>query len=287
MKDKIKGGLSDKLSIYDIVKKHSDVLEKLGFVSMKEKFDKIKKEISIGMEVEMEHTDSKMMAKEIAMDHLYESPIYYTELKKMEKESEKILKESKRFRELIGISESENKKQLSSEDFIDNYKNVNKKSLIEEGFNKENFEIIEFETGDFSPIEDDNTLYSLNESVLLEIEEEDDFYSDFLKQEMVSDAIKEAGIENEDMGELAFDAAEAIHIYTHDFNEDSKEIRFLKNLLIKNFFKISPSIKYERDLTKNGKKIYNALISLYQKDYKPYIGQSLEDDGDIPGPTKK
>ena len=82
MDDKIVGGLSDNLSVFDVVKKHSKVLNKLGFTTEKEKMDKINKELSIGMRVEMEHTDDKSLAREIAIDHLYESPIYYTELKK-------------------------------------------------------------------------------------------------------------------------------------------------------------------------------------------------------------
>ena len=38
----------------------------------------------MGIKVEMEHTDSKEKAKEIAMDHLWEDPTYYTKLKKVE-----------------------------------------------------------------------------------------------------------------------------------------------------------------------------------------------------------
>jgi len=41
------------------------------------------------MEVELEHTKDKELAKDIAMDHLEEFPIYYTELDKMEKRLEK------------------------------------------------------------------------------------------------------------------------------------------------------------------------------------------------------
>ena len=37
-----------------------------------------------GIKVEMEHTNSKAIAKEIAMDHLTEIPDYYTRLKNME-----------------------------------------------------------------------------------------------------------------------------------------------------------------------------------------------------------
>lgn len=70
--NKIKGGLSDKLSIEDIAKKFD------------EKLDFIKKQLSDGIEVEMEHTGDSEKAREIAMDHLSEFPDYYIELAKME-----------------------------------------------------------------------------------------------------------------------------------------------------------------------------------------------------------
>lgn len=66
-KDKVKGGLADKKNPKD--------------------FDS--KELKMGIEVEMEHTNDKELAKEIAMDHLAEFPNYYTLLKKMEKKAEK------------------------------------------------------------------------------------------------------------------------------------------------------------------------------------------------------
>ena len=95
--DQIKGGLADKLSLEDISKKFDFDI------------DKLKKELESGTKVEMEHTDDKSKAKEIAMDHLAEIPDYYTRLEKMEKDaksfwSNKELKESfkrKVFKKLI------------------------------------------------------------------------------------------------------------------------------------------------------------------------------------------
>lgn len=46
-------------------------------------------QISMGIKVEMEHTDDPMTALEIAMDHLAEFPDYYTRLDAMEKEAKK------------------------------------------------------------------------------------------------------------------------------------------------------------------------------------------------------
>ncbi len=70
--EKIKGGLSSGKSLTDIAKKHKIDIESL------------KTQLSKGIKVEMEHTDNKQTAKEIAMDHLYEDPKYYTKLKKIE-----------------------------------------------------------------------------------------------------------------------------------------------------------------------------------------------------------
>lgn len=76
-KDKIKGGLADKLTKKDISDKFNISIQK------------IEKELRIGTKVEMEHVNSKTLAKEIAMDHLVEFPDYYTRLKKMEEEAKK------------------------------------------------------------------------------------------------------------------------------------------------------------------------------------------------------
>ena len=60
--DKIPGGLADEKTTKD--------------------FDQ--KALQKGIKVEMEHTDSKETAQEIAMDHLTEDPKYYDKLQKME-----------------------------------------------------------------------------------------------------------------------------------------------------------------------------------------------------------
>lgn len=46
------------------------------------------KQLAMGEKVELEHTDDKAKAREIARDHLEEIPDYYTRLKKMESEAE-------------------------------------------------------------------------------------------------------------------------------------------------------------------------------------------------------
>ena len=73
--NEIKGGLADKISIEELSKKH------------KVSVDEIVEQLLKGIEVELEHTNDKDKAKEIAMDHLFEMPDYYTKLKKMENDS--------------------------------------------------------------------------------------------------------------------------------------------------------------------------------------------------------
>jgi hypothetical protein len=73
--DHINGGVADGKTPDDIAKKHGVSLSK------------IEKELEMGIEVEMEHTDDSAIAKEIALDHLSEFPDYYTRLKKMEKQA--------------------------------------------------------------------------------------------------------------------------------------------------------------------------------------------------------
>lgn len=43
-------------------------------------------ELKMGIKVELEHTDSKIISKEIAKDHLAECSDYYTRLERMEEE---------------------------------------------------------------------------------------------------------------------------------------------------------------------------------------------------------
>ena len=70
--EKLEGGVADDKSLSDIAKKH-----KVDVKVLTKQFDK-------GVKVEMEHTDDKERAKEIAMDHISEDPKYYDKLSKME-----------------------------------------------------------------------------------------------------------------------------------------------------------------------------------------------------------
>ena len=68
----IKGGLADKMNIKEIAEHH------------KMKLSDLMLEYTKGIQVEMEHTESKSIAREIARDHLYEDQKYYTKLAKIE-----------------------------------------------------------------------------------------------------------------------------------------------------------------------------------------------------------
>ena len=65
-------GLAKGKSLEDIAKKHDC------------KISKLQDELDKGIKVEMEHTNNKAIAREIAMDHIYENPKYYTRLSTVE-----------------------------------------------------------------------------------------------------------------------------------------------------------------------------------------------------------
>jgi len=75
--EEVVGGEAEGMTAKDLTKKHN--------VSVKD----IEKEIEVGTEIEMEHTDSKKMDREIVMDHIAEFPDYYTNKKYGVKVSEK------------------------------------------------------------------------------------------------------------------------------------------------------------------------------------------------------
>ena len=70
----VEGGLADNKTPEDLALKHDVPMELIQVM------------LQWGIDVEMEHTDDKAMAKEIAMDHLAEDPVYYHTLKEVEEE---------------------------------------------------------------------------------------------------------------------------------------------------------------------------------------------------------
>lgn len=67
VEDLIPGGVSDGKSVEEIAKKHN--------VSVED----IQKEIELGIKTELEHTGDHQKAKEIATDHIFEHPKYYSD----------------------------------------------------------------------------------------------------------------------------------------------------------------------------------------------------------------
>ena len=196
--DKIPGGLSDNWSVEDVAKKHD--------VSV----DKIKKELEKGIDVELEHTNSKDKAREIALDHLHEFPDYYTRLKDMENKAEKDLNEGKenitefarRMRELAGLSEGTNKKSLKTiqegqsfeggakfmaadlmssndkaeEETVSESEEAEETTEVvnESESKEEDFETHEFEQKTIEEGENDEELYTLNENTIIVLDFMDD-----------------------------------------------------------------------------------------------------------------
>jgi hypothetical protein len=181
-KDKLKGGLSDGMSPEDVAKKHK--------MSLKD----IKSQLKKGIKVEMEHVNDEELAEEIALDHLFEVPDYYTRLekngKKAEKEMEgKGIKESKenitefarRMRELAGLSEGNQHKSLKTiqegtsafEDgqtfYAKDMMNYDDKAeeVVSESEEKEDFETHKFEQKAVEEGENDQELYTLNENTII------------------------------------------------------------------------------------------------------------------------
>jgi hypothetical protein len=80
-KEALPGGLAKGMSLEDIAKKHHKDGSKYSLTSL---VRMLEDEMKKGIRVEMEHTKNIKVAMEIAKDHLYEDPKYYTKLKKIE-----------------------------------------------------------------------------------------------------------------------------------------------------------------------------------------------------------
>jgi hypothetical protein len=81
----LKGGNADNKSLIQLAKRH----DAKGYYHIDNMVQSLRKELEMGVKIELEHTDNEDMAKEIAMDHLWENPSYYSKLKKSEIEESK------------------------------------------------------------------------------------------------------------------------------------------------------------------------------------------------------
>jgi hypothetical protein len=75
----LKGGKSEGKTLDDLIQKNLKGGKTRGEVERQ-----LRLQLNKGIKVEMEHTNTKETAKEIAMDHLFEDPKYYDKLKKIE-----------------------------------------------------------------------------------------------------------------------------------------------------------------------------------------------------------
>lgn len=94
-KEKIPGGVSKGKTLKDIARKHAndDSKDSTSKEKINDTLQSLKKQLVKGVKVELEHTNSVKVAMEIAKDHLYEDPEYYTKLEKVdvhESEVEKV-----------------------------------------------------------------------------------------------------------------------------------------------------------------------------------------------------
>lgn len=88
--EKLEGGLADGKTLMDIAQMHAydDSTDSTSKEKIKDMYKTLKLQLEKGIKVEMEHTKSRLKAKEIAMDHLFEDPKYYDKLKKIEVDEE-------------------------------------------------------------------------------------------------------------------------------------------------------------------------------------------------------
>ena len=93
-KQEIPGGLTSGLE-GDMNDAHKAIAKKHG-VSIED----VESQIEKGIEVELEHTTSKKIAHEIAMDHVWEDPKYYDKLSKVEETKKKAGTESSKEKNL-------------------------------------------------------------------------------------------------------------------------------------------------------------------------------------------
>lgn len=78
--DNIPGGLAKGMSVKDLANRHGVSSADIQYA------------LDNGIQVELEHTTSKDIAREIAMDHLYEDPKYYEKLATIEENINEMIK---------------------------------------------------------------------------------------------------------------------------------------------------------------------------------------------------
>jgi hypothetical protein len=85
--DKVKGGLADGKTINDLVMHHG--VESWASIQFESLEKQLKLQLEKGMKIESEHTSDSAIAREIAIDHLWEDPKYYDKLEKIEESTQR------------------------------------------------------------------------------------------------------------------------------------------------------------------------------------------------------
>lgn len=86
--DLIPGGLASGMSLEDIARHH----DPKGYYDIANIMPSLRKSLEDGIKIELEHTSSREIAREIAMDHLYEDPSYYKKLSAIENDVNEMIK---------------------------------------------------------------------------------------------------------------------------------------------------------------------------------------------------
>ena len=116
----VKGGLADNKGIKDLANHHNVTTEK------------IIQQLKMGKKVEMEHTNNPKVAVEIALDHIFEDPNYYTKLKTIEPQHEASYQGNMGFEEMMRFYDIASPKQTKElETLIDRNKTKEAWKLVQ------------------------------------------------------------------------------------------------------------------------------------------------------------
>ena len=167
--DMVPGGLADGMTAEDLAKKHGvEVAE-------------IEAAIEKGIKVEMEHTDDNKIAKEVAMDHIFEDPKYYDKLADMENESEEV-EEGNTFgaARAEAIAKGEEEFEVDGEKFpvedVSKEDEENAKEFADEAVEEGNEEKVALEL--YVKLVDKNGEFSEDQMSRMSLEEIEDYLKD-------------------------------------------------------------------------------------------------------------
>ena len=141
--ESLAGGNADNMTLVKLAKKH----DAKGYYHILDMVKSLKKELDMGVGIEMEHTKDESVAMEIALDHLWEDPSYYSKLKKMEID-EKEVKGNKKIDK--NLTNNQQEMVYGIVDIVKKIKNIdNRKSVAKDMIKKFKEENIKFDYDEF------------------------------------------------------------------------------------------------------------------------------------------